>query len=78
MAKVIIYSAEWCPWCRLAKQWLTKNKIKYNEIDVDETPSAADELVKKTGQTGIPVIEIDGKTVIGFNEPELRKLLKIK
>lgn len=78
MTNVTLYSAEWCPWCHMTKDWLTKHKIKYKNIDVDKDPSAAEELVKKSGQTGIPVIDIDGKIVIGFNEPALRKLLKVK
>lgn len=78
MTSVTVYSAEWCPWCRMAKKWLDQHKIKYKNIDIDKDPQVAEELIKKSGQTGIPVIDIDGKIVIGFNEPALRKLLKVK
>ncbi len=76
--KVTVYSAEWCPWCKLTKQWLDKHSIQYTEIDIDKSPKAAEEVVEKSGQEGIPVIDIDGNIVVGFNEPALKKLLGIK
>ena len=75
---VKVYSAEWCPWCRKTKEWLKERKIKFQEIDIEKNPKAAEELVEKSGQTGIPVIEIDGQIIVGFNPDALRKALKIK
>lgn len=73
--KVIVYSTEWCPWCTKAKDWLTKNNVKYEVRDPEKDQKYADELVNKSGQTGIPVIDIDGKVIVGYNEAEMKKLL---
>ena len=74
---VKVYSTTWCPFCKMAKDFLKENNIKFEEINVQENPQAAEEMIKKSGQTGVPVIEIDNKIVIGFNIEELRKVLKI-
>lgn len=76
--EVLLYSAQWCPWCQRTKQFLKENKVKFKEIDVDSHPNAAHELMEKTGQLGIPVTLVDGKPIIGFNVPELKKSLKLK
>jgi glutaredoxin len=61
-----------------AKEFLQNHKIKFTEINVADDKKAASEMVKKSGQMGVPVIEIDGEIVVGFDEEMLRKLLKIK
>ncbi len=76
--KVIIYTTESCPWCKKTKEFFKEHDIKYKEVDVGSDSKAAAEMVKMSGQMGVPVIEIDGKIVVGFDEPKLRKLLKIK
>lgn len=74
--KVEVYSAVWCPWCTKTKDFLKANGVAFMEKDVDADPKYAEELVDKSGQRGIPVTVIDGKTVIvGFNVAELRKTL---
>jgi len=78
MTNVTVYSAEWCPWCQRTKHFLKDHNVKFTEKDVDNDHEAAHEMVHKTGQSGIPVIDIDGKMIIGFDEYALRKLLKIK
>jgi len=75
---VIVYTAPNCPWCDRVKEFLKENKIKFKEINVAENFEAAQEMMRKSGQMGVPVIDIDGEIVVGFNEPVLRKLLKIK
>ena len=75
-AKVTIYSAPWCAFCHMAKHYLDSLKISYKDIDVDSDPKAAQELVAKTGQAGIPVIEIGDKTILGFNKAEIDAALK--
>lgn len=75
--KVTIYSAHWCPWCNKTKEWFKKYKVKYQEKNVGKDHKAAEEMVKKSGQTGIPVIEIDGKIIIGYDVPRLSKALGI-
>ena len=62
----------------MAKEFLNENKLKFKEIDVSSSEEAAKEMVEKSEQRGVPVIEIDGKIIVGFDEPKLRKLLKIK
>ncbi len=73
-----MYSAEWCHWCQMVKEFLKANKVKFVDKDVEKMPGAAEEMVAKSGQTGIPVIDVDGKIIVGFNEPVLKKYLKIK
>lgn len=73
--KVIVYSTEWCPWCHRAKEWLTKQGVKYEDRDVEKEPKFAEEMMKKTKQSGIPVVDINGEAIIGYNEPAMRKAL---
>lgn len=75
---VTVYSAPNCPWCERVQEYLKERKIKFKVIDVSENEKAAREMVMKSGQMGVPVTDIDGKIVVGFNEPQLKKLLKIK
>ena len=74
--KVIVYMAEWCPWCHRAMDFLTENKIKFEAKDVEQGKNAQ-ESMKKSGQAGIPVIDIDGEIIIGFDQAKLKELLKI-
>lgn len=76
--RVVIYSASWCPWCRREKEWLKTKGIAFTDVNVDEDRSAAEEMIKKSGQTGIPVTEIDGEIIIGFDRPRLAKALGVK
>jgi len=76
--KVKVYSTQTCPFCDDAKAFLKKHKIKFEDVDVNKDRKAAAEMIKKSGQTGVPVIEIDGEIVRGFDEANLKKLLKIK
>jgi glutaredoxin-like YruB-family protein len=77
MAKVIVYSTSWCPWCDRVKTFLKEKKIPFKDINVENNPEAAQEMANKSGQMGVPVIDIDGKIIVGFNEPEIRKALKL-
>ena len=74
---IILYKTSVCPWCHKTEELLKKHKIRYKAINVGENPKAANEMIEKSGQLGVPVIDIDGKIVVGFDEPKLRKLLKI-
>lgn len=78
MIKVKVYSTPTCPFCKKAKEFLSKHKVKYEDINVAEDEKARDEMIKKSGQMGVPVIEIDGKMIVGFDEDELRMKLKIE
>jgi glutaredoxin 3 len=73
---VKVYSTNFCPYCKMAKTFLKDKNVKFQEINVQENRNAAKEMIEKTGQVGVPVIEIDGKTVIGFDRNQIEKLLK--
>jgi len=75
--KVEIYTTETCSYCKLAKQFFSKNNIQYTEYDVGKDESKAEEMVEKSGQRGTPVIVIDGQVVVGFDEDKLKSLLKL-
>lgn len=77
--KVKVYSTPTCPYCIAVKAYLKENKVEFENIDVSKDSAAADVLVKKSGQMGVPVIIIDDKTIIvGFDREELKKALKLK
>ena len=75
MAKVIVYSTQSCPFCHMAKDFLKANKVGFDDVDVSGNREKAMEMVKKSGQTGVPVLDINGKIIIGFDEPQIRKAL---
>jgi glutaredoxin-like YruB-family protein len=76
--KVRVYSTAICPWCHTVKEWLREHKIDFEEVDVGADQKAAKEMIEKSGQMGVPVVEIDGQIVVGFDEEKLRHILKIK
>ncbi len=69
MTQIIIYTTPTCPWCAKTKEFLKQNKLNYLEKNVVEDERARTELIRKSGQMGVPVLDIDGKIVVGF-EPE--------
>jgi len=75
--KVIVYSTPNCPWCVKVKDWLKQNNVEFKEFDVSEDENMAKEMVMKSGQMSVPVIDIDGNIVVGFDQEKLRKLLNI-
>ncbi|MFH1234290.1 MAG: glutaredoxin domain-containing protein [Candidatus Diapherotrites archaeon] len=78
MPKVIVYSTPICPYCIKAKQFLKQNNVKFEDIDVSMNPVKGQEMMQKSGQTGVPVIDIDGEIVIGYDVTRLKSLLGIK
>lgn len=75
--KVTLYSAPSCPYCRLTKVLLEQNGIVFQEFDVLRNQDARNDMVRLTGQMGVPVILIDGQVIIGFDEGALRRKLGI-
>ncbi len=73
--RVTVYSTPTCSWCNTLKSWLKQNGINYTDIDVSRDQRAAEELVKRTGQQGVPQTDINGEVVVGFNQPRLKQLL---
>lgn len=72
---VKIYSTPTCVYCKMAKEFFKKNNISYQEFNVAEDEKAREEMVQKSGQLGVPVIDIDSKILVGFDESSLRKAL---
>ena len=77
MAKVIIYGTLTCPWCYKVKDFLKQNKIKFEDKNVAEDDSAREEMIEKSGQMGVPVLDIDGKIIVGFDQEAIKKALKL-
>ena len=77
MAKVKVYSTPTCPWCTKAKEFLTKNKVKFENINVAEDEKARNDMVERSGQMGVPVIEIGKEMIVGFDESKIKKILKL-
>jgi glutaredoxin-like YruB-family protein len=73
-----IYSTPTCPYCVMAKDFLKKNNIPFEDVNVAIDHKAAEEMIAKTHQMGVPVIDIEGTIFIGFNKPEIEKTLKEK
>lgn len=78
MNNIKVYSTSTCYFCIELKKFLKKNKIPFKEFDVNEDKKAAMEMIKKSGQTGVPVIEIGKEIIIGFDQPKIKKALKLK
>ena len=76
--RVKVYSTTACPYCRMVKDFLRKNNIKFEDIDVSSNHEAAHEMIEKSGQMGVPVTDIEGEIVVGYNISALKKALKIK
>ncbi len=74
--KVIVYGTEMCPWCKRAEAFFKDNDINFTYYDVGADQMKAQEMVEKSGQTGVPVIDIDGITVVGFDELKIKTLMK--
>ena len=74
---VKIYSTSTCPYCVMAKDYLKKSGVEYQDFDVSIDEKAREELVAKSHQMGVPVIDINGTIIVGFNRPEIDKALKM-
>lgn len=77
MANVKVYSTPICPWCKKTKEWLKQNNIPFEDLNVAENEQARNEMIKKSDQMGVPVVDIDGTMIMGFDMEEMKKALKI-
>ena len=75
---VKVYSTPTCPYCKLTKEFLKEKNVAFSDIDVSADPAMANEMVKKSGQMGVPVIDIDGKIIVGWNKGALEEALGMK
>lgn len=78
MAKVTVYSTPTCPYCKMAKAYLTDNQVAFEDVDVSSDEARAHEMIEKSGQMGVPVLDIDGQIIIGFDRDEIAKVLNLK
>lgn len=76
MAAVKIYTTPTCPWCKKAKEWMKKKKIKYTEYNVVSDKKARERMIKISKQNGVPVIEIGKQIIVGYEIKALEKALK--
>ena len=75
MTNVVVYSTPSCPYCHMAKDYLTDKKVEFVDYDVGVDQLRAEEMVQKSGQMGVPVLDIGGEIIVGFNRPEIDRLL---
>ncbi len=80
MSKVIVYSTSWCAFCNTEKQWLEKLGVEFDSKNIEEDENANKELLDKIGGNfqGVPVTDIDGEIILGFDRPKLEAALKAK
>jgi glutaredoxin-like YruB-family protein len=76
--RVIVFSTPNCPYCNMAKRYLRERGIRFRDVDVSRDPAAARDMVRRSGQQGVPVIDINGKIVVGFDRARINQLLGLK
>lgn len=77
MPSVTIYTTPTCGFCHMAKEYFKQNKVAFTEKDASVDRSIAEEMLQKSGQLGVPVIDIDGEIIVGFDQPRLQAALKL-
>ncbi len=76
--RVIVFTTPTCTYCTAAKRYLRQHHIKFREVDISQDPAAARDVMRRTGSMGVPVLDIGGKIVRGFDRPKINELLAIK
>jgi glutaredoxin 3 len=74
---VTVYSTPTCPYCVMVKSYLKENKVEFTDVNVAEDKDKAQEMIDKSGQMGVPVLEINGKIIIGFDKTAIQKELSL-
>jgi len=75
--RVIVFSTPTCSWCKKLKSYLKKNKIRYRDIDVSRDRKALQDMIRKSGQQGVPQMWIDNRPIVGFDKNKIDKLLNL-
>ena len=75
--KVIIFTTPTCSFCNSAKRYLRENNIRFKEIDVSRDQKAAKDMMRKTGQQGVPQLWINNRPIVGFDKPKINRMLNI-
>lgn len=76
MKNIKIYTSQTCYWCQAAKEFFKKNKVRYREINVENNLIAMVDMIRKSKQFGVPVVDIDGQIIVGFNQKKIEQALK--
>lgn len=76
--KIKVYSTKTCHYCKLLKEWLREHKLEFEDVDVGKDMKSAQEMVNKSGQMGVPVTDIDGDILVGFNAAAIEEIIKEK
>jgi glutaredoxin-like YruB-family protein len=76
MADIKVYTTPTCPWCHRLKDFLREKGVDFQEIDVSKDQEAARKMIEKSGQMGVPQMEINGKIIVGFDQEAIEKELK--
>lgn len=76
--RVIVFSTPTCSYCNMAKKYFREKGIRFTDVDVSRDAAAARDMVRRSGQQGVPVIDIGGKIVVGFDRPKVDKLLGLR
>ncbi|MBU0470690.1 MAG: glutaredoxin family protein [Nanoarchaeota archaeon] len=76
--QIKLYTTPACPWCKLARTWLKRRRVDFEECDVSESQNGIcrDEVLEKTGQLAVPILDINGEAIIGFNETKYEEAVK--
>ena len=78
MTKVVLFTTSSCSWCKRAKKYFKENRVPFKEINVEKDQRAAQDVVRKTGQMGVPVVKIGSKWIVGFDRPAIERELARK
>lgn len=75
MSKVVLFTTSTCSWCRRAKRYFKEKRVPFKEVNVERDERAARDIQKKTGQTGVPVIKIGSRWIVGFDKSAIEREL---
>lgn len=76
--RVILFTTPTCSFCKSAKMYLRQNKVRFKEVDVSRDAHAARDMQRRSRQSGVPVLDIGGRIVVGFDRPKIDKLLGLR
>ena len=76
-AKVKVYTTSTCPWCMKTKEFLKAHNVKYEEVNVGEDEKARNDMFEKSGQFGVPVTDVNGTIIVGYDKEALKKALAL-
>lgn len=76
--RVILFTTPSCSYCRMAKKYFREQGVRFKDVDVSRDQAAARDMLKRSGQQGVPVIDIGGKIIVGFDRPKIDKYLGLR